>query len=113
MAWGKNLKALFTIFFLRFYLFLDRGEGKEKKKDRNANVWLPFTHSLLETWLITQACALTGNRTSDPLVHRPMLSPLSYTSQGHYLSHESLAAHWNHLWFFKKHGCNESAKPIL
>ena len=33
-------------------------------------------------WPATQACALTGNRTSDPLVHRPALSPLSYTSQG-------------------------------
>ena len=30
----------------------------------------------------TQACALTGNGTSDPLVHRPVLSPLSHTSQG-------------------------------
>ena len=26
---------------------------------------------LLGTWPITQACALTGNRTSDPLSHRP------------------------------------------
>ena len=30
----------------------------------------------------TQACALTGNQTSDPLVHRPALNPLSHTSQG-------------------------------
>ncbi|KAF6084333.1 hypothetical protein HJG60_008604 [Phyllostomus discolor] len=28
------------------------------------------------------ACALTGNRTGDPLVRRPVLNPLSYTSQG-------------------------------
>ena len=34
------------------------------------------------TWLATQECALTGNRTSDPLVRRPALNPLSYTSQG-------------------------------
>ena len=31
---------------------------------------------------LAQACALTGNRTCDPLVHRPELSPLSHTSQG-------------------------------
>ena len=30
----------------------------------------------------TQACALTGNRTGIPLVHRPALNPPSYTSQG-------------------------------
>ena len=29
----------------------------------------------------SQACALTGNRTGDPLGHRPALSPLSHTSQ--------------------------------
>ena len=37
---------------------------------------------LLETWPPTQACVLTGNRTTDPLVHRPALNPLSHTSQG-------------------------------
>ena len=30
----------------------------------------------------TQACARTGNQTSDPLVHRPLPNPLSHTSQG-------------------------------
>ena len=30
----------------------------------------------------TQACALTGNQTGDPLVRRPAFSPLSHTSQG-------------------------------
>ena len=30
----------------------------------------------------TQACALTGNQISDPLVCRPVLSPLSHNSQG-------------------------------
>ena len=30
----------------------------------------------------TQACALTGNQTSDILIHRPALSLLSHTSQG-------------------------------
>ena len=38
-------------------------------------------HPLLGTWPATQACALTGNQTGDPLVHRLELSPLSHTSQ--------------------------------
>ena len=34
------------------------------------------------TWPASQACALTGNETSHPLVLRPALNPLSHTSQG-------------------------------
>ena len=30
----------------------------------------------------TQACALTGNPTSNPLVRRPALNPLNHSSQG-------------------------------
>ena len=37
---------------------------------------------LLGIWPTTHACAPIGNQTGDPLVHRPMLNPLSYTSQG-------------------------------
>ena len=36
----------------------------------------------LGTWPTTQAHALTRNRTSDLLVRRPALNPLSHTSQG-------------------------------
>ena len=70
--------------FKIFYLFLERGEGREKKRERNINVWLPLTRPLLGTWPATQACALTGNRTRDPLVHRPAFNLLSHTSQGLY-----------------------------
>ena len=42
---------------------------------------------LLGTWPATQACVLTGNRTSDPLVHKRVLNPLSHTSQGYFLSY--------------------------
>ena len=45
-------------------------------------MWVPLARPLLGTWPATQACALTGNQTSDPLVHRPALSPLSHTSRG-------------------------------
>ena len=43
---------------------------------------MPLSHPQLETWLETQACALTRNRTSNVLVSRPALNPLSHTSQG-------------------------------
>ena len=36
----------------------------------------------VETWPATQACALTGNRTGNPLIHRLALIPLNRTSQG-------------------------------
>ena len=36
---------------------------------------LPLPHPQLETWTTTQACALTGNRTSDLSVGRLALSP--------------------------------------
>ena len=30
--------------FFKIYLFLGRGERREKERERNINVWLPFTH---------------------------------------------------------------------
>ena len=97
-----------SFFFKDFiYLFLDRGGGREKEKERNINVWLPLMWPLLETWPATQARALTGNQISDPLVHRPALNPLSHTSQGRcfcFLKHNlhcstKIVSYylWNHL----------------
>ena len=37
----------------------------------------------------TQACALTGNRTSNPFVRRLALDPLDHTSQGYYCVFDS------------------------
>ena len=46
-------------FFLSFiYLFLDSGEGRQKERERNSNVWLPLTCPLLGSWPAAQACAL-------------------------------------------------------
>ena len=70
---------LFKILFIYF----QRGEGREKQKERNINVRLPPVCPQLGTWHTTQACVLTGNQTRDPLVHRLALNPLSHTSQGH------------------------------
>ena len=74
-AWNSFL-------FKDFIYFLERGEGKEKEKERNINVCLPLMCPQLGIWPTMQACALTGNWTSNPLVCRPKLNPLGYTSQG-------------------------------
>ena len=68
--------------FILFYLFLYTGEGNEKERERIVNVWLLLMHPLLGTWPTTQARALSGNQTGDPLVLRLVLNPLSHTSQG-------------------------------
>ena len=80
-----NSAATFFLKKILFILFLDRGEGKEKGRGRNINVWLHLTCPLLGTWPETQACVLTGNQTGDPLVHKLVLNPLSHTSQGYVL----------------------------
>ena len=67
-------------------LFLDRREGGEKERERSISVWLLLTRPPLGTYTETQACALTGNQTHDPLVCRLALNPLSHTSQGRTLT---------------------------
>ena len=59
----KNLFLLRVLFisFLRFYLFIFRERGREGKRERNINVWLPLAHPILGTWPAIQECALTGN----------------------------------------------------
>ena len=68
---------------INFFFFRERG-GKEEEKERNIFVYdqLPLTHPQLGTWPATQANVLTGNRTSDLSVQRPVLSPLSHSIQG-------------------------------
>ena len=66
-------------------------------------MWLPLSCPQLETWPVTQACALTGNRTNDPLVHRPVLNPLSHTSQGWFLSCSQKKMNWYIVWFTDSH----------
>ena len=72
-------------FFLRFYLLIFRERGREEKeRERNITVWeksVAYSHPQLGTWPATQACDLTGNRTSSLSVRRPALNPLSHTRQ--------------------------------
>ena len=74
---------LYILFFLKIlFIYFYRQEGREKERERKISVWLPLPHPLLGTWSATQACVLTGNRSNNPSVHRPVLNPLSHTSQG-------------------------------
>ena len=54
---------LYFQYFLKDFisLFFDRGEGREKERERNINVWLPLMRPQVGTWPATQACAPTGN----------------------------------------------------
>ena len=76
-----RLEGLWGTYF-RFHLFIFRERGREgEERERNINAWLPLTDPILGTWPTTQACALTGNQTGNPLVHRPALNPLSHTAR--------------------------------
>ena len=75
--------ATYSIFLKILFIYFREEKGGEKERERNINVWLPLTQPLLGTWPAAQACALTGNWTSDPLVCRLVLNPLSHTSQSY------------------------------
>ena len=67
---GQTFYFFLNIFFKGFIcLFLEGGEGREKERERNINVWLPPTWPPLGTWPSTQAYALMGNRSGNPWVH--------------------------------------------
>ena len=76
-----QVPQVFFFIYIYFIYLLER-KGRKEERERNITVWLPLVHTLLGTWPATQACALTRNRTGDPLVHRPALNTLSHTSQG-------------------------------
>ena len=77
------------------YLFLERGEGREKERERNISMWLPLTYFHPGTWPATQTCALAGNWTGDPVVHRSALNPVHHISQ-----------HGVFVFFYDTHLCD-------
>ena len=87
------LVFLFVLFKLYIYFFLfkilliyfrqSRREG-EREGEKHQCVVASHTPPL-GTWPATQSCALTGNVTSDPLVHSLVLNPLSHMSQGQFI----------------------------
>ena len=58
-----------------------RREG-QREGEKHQCVVASCTPHTLRTWPVTQACALTGNQTGDPLVHRTVLNSLNHTNQG-------------------------------
>ena len=79
--------SFFILYFLIFlkdfiYLFLERGKEGVREGEKHQCV-VASGVPLLGTWPATQAYTLTGNPSSDPLVHRPALNP---TSQGFFYS---------------------------
>ena len=64
-----SVRVSVSLFFNLFLFF--RGEERKKAMERYINVWLSLMCPLLGTWPATQAHALTGNQTSNPLILRP------------------------------------------
>ena len=82
-----TLILIYNVYFI-IYLFIfererERGEGRKRGRETSTSGYL--SSPLMGTWPAAQACALTGNQTSDPFVHRLALNPLHHTSQGHTL----------------------------
>ena len=98
----KFLSFLIFVILLLGGFFLDFIYFSFRERVRNINVWLPPTLHLLGTWPTTQACALMGNWTCDPLLLRPKLNPLSYTSQGPFLLFEIVISNMSRKWKKKK-----------
>ena len=61
-------ETFFSSFKDFIYLFLEKGREGEREGEKHQCV-VACHMAPLGTWPVTQACALTGNRTSDLLVH--------------------------------------------
>ena len=86
LPFSHLLRAAHPIHYIfHFFITLFLENGREGERERNISAsHVPLTCPLLGTWSTTQAHALTGNRTSNPLVCRPAQDPLSHTGQDHY-----------------------------
>ena len=86
----ESLYAKFVCLFTYLLIFRKKGRegerGGEKYRCMHEKYinWLPLEHTQLGTWTTTQACALSGNQTSDLLVCRPVLNPLRHTARAVY-----------------------------
>ena len=102
--------------FLCLFFFFREGE-REGERERNINVWLPLVRSLMAqnlgmTWPATQACSLTGNQTSNPLVrrlvgtqsnqpHQPGLLSMSFS---HFVSSSDTTRYFRLILYFPAPG---------
>ena len=69
--------------FIFLFIFRQRGRKREREGEKHQCVVAFHAPPYWGPGPATQACALTGNQTGDPLVRRLALNPLSQTSQGH------------------------------
>ena len=76
-----KIKASIVMVDLKFLFIYFQREKKGGRK-KHQHVVASWVSPPSETQPATQACALTGNWTGDPLVRRPALNPLSHTNQG-------------------------------
>ena len=81
---GFGILQLSVLFFKDFiYLFIyfrEREREGEREGEKHQCV-VASRATPCRTWPATQARALTGNQTGDPLVRRLALNPLSHTRQ--------------------------------
>ena len=83
----NHYKFSFFLFFKDcIYLLLERGREREREGEKHQCVVASWASPTGETRPATQACALTGNQTGNPLACRPALNPLRHTSQGYKFS---------------------------
>ena len=81
----------------RFYLFIFRQREREEEREGEKHQCVVASHApLLGTWPTTQACALIGNWTGNPVVCRMVLNSLSHTSQGNILEALKAQFHASH-----------------
>ena len=66
-------------------MFREKRMEGEREGEKHQCVVASQAPPPLRAWPATQARTLTGNRTSDPPVHKPVLNPLSHTSQGEFI----------------------------
>ena len=88
LAQASSLRDLSSFFlchisfsFLKDFIYFERGEGRKKERERNIDVCLALMRPLPGTGLQPRHVPWR-NWTSDPLIHRPALNPLSHTSRG-------------------------------
>ena len=91
-SWGVDNPASVDVskwkeHFLKIFinLFLERGEGREKERERNISVWLPLTYPLLGTWPVTQACALEWESNQGPFRSQAGTQSSKPHQPGHHL----------------------------
>ena len=95
-----DLFSFISFIFLNIlFIFRERGKEREREGEKHQCV-LPFARPLLRTWPSTQVYVLTGNRTSNPLLHSLVLNPLSHTSQGSFSFYNSTLCFFLPVWTF-------------